>query len=64
MKKIVNLSFLLFFFVANAQQLNCTVQINTDKINISNKQVFKTLQTAISDFVNKTDWTNEAYKPQ
>ncbi|MFN8325221.1 DUF4835 family protein [Flavobacterium sp.] len=64
MKKIINLLFLILFSTVNAQQLNCTVQINTDKINISNKQVFKTLQTAISDFVNKTDWTNESYKPQ
>lgn len=64
MKKIISLIFVFVFYTAGAQQLNCTVQINTDKINISNKQVFKTLQTALTDFVNKTDWTGESYKNQ
>ena len=62
MKKIV--SFLLLFFVGvvQAQQLNCTVQINSDKIATTNNQIFKNLKTSISDFVNKTDWTVEEYK--
>lgn len=64
MKKIISLIFVFIFYTAGAQQLNCTVQINTDKVNISNKQVFKTLQTALTDFVNKTDWTGESYKTQ
>jgi hypothetical protein len=42
-----------------AQQLNCTVTLNTQKISNANQQVFKTLQTAISEFVNKTDWTGQ-----
>jgi len=55
--------FVLFFFLGcgliQAQQLNCTVTINTQKINNANQQVFKTLETAISGFVNKTDWTGQ-----
>jgi hypothetical protein len=56
--------FLLLFFVGvlQAQQLNCTVQINSDKIASTNNQIFKNLKTSISDFVNKTDWTGEEYK--
>lgn len=42
-----------------AQQLNCTVTLNTQKISNANQQVFKTLETAISEFVNKTDWTGQ-----
>jgi len=62
MKKIFS-AFLLFFFCSvNAQQLNCTVQINTDKVATTNNQIFKNLQVAISDFVNKTDFTGEALK--
>jgi hypothetical protein len=59
-----SISFLLLFFVglAQAQQLNCTVQINSDKIASTNNQIFKNLKTSISDFVNKTDWTGEEYK--
>jgi hypothetical protein len=55
--------FVLFFFLGcglmQAQQLNCTVTINTQKINNANQQVFKTLETAINEFVNKTDWTGQ-----
>ena len=55
--------FVLFFFLGcgliQAQQLNCTVTLNTQKINNANQQVFKTLETAINEFVNKTDWTGQ-----
>lgn len=56
--------FLLLFFVglAKGQQLNCSVQINSDKIATTNNQIFKNLKTSISDFVNKTDWTGDEYK--
>lgn len=56
---------LLVFFVfgsAQAQQLNCTVTINTERLPNPNQQVFKTLQTSLSEFVNKTDWTGLALK--
>ena len=62
MKKIVSFLLLLFVGVVQAQQLNCSVQINSDKIASTNNQIFKNLQTSISDFVNKTDWTGEEYK--
>jgi len=56
---------LLVFFVfgsTQAQQLNCTVTINTERLPNPNQQVFKTLQTSLSEFVNKTDWTGLALK--
>ncbi len=58
------ISFLLLFFVglAQAQQLNCSVQINSDKVATTNNQIFKNLKTSITDFVNKTDWTGDEYK--
>ncbi|MBM6498450.1 DUF4835 family protein [Flavobacterium macrobrachii] len=62
MKKTFSVFLLLFFCSVNAQQLNCTVQINTDKVATTNNQIFKNLQVAISDFVNKTDFTGEALK--
>ncbi|WP_445451986.1 type IX secretion system protein PorD [Flavobacterium sp. 25HG05S-40] len=62
MKKIVSFLLLLFVGVVQAQQLNCSVQINSDKIATTNNQIFKNLQTSITDFVNKTDWTGEEYK--
>ena len=32
-----------------AQELNCSVEINTDKISGTDKNVFTTLQTAIAE---------------
>ena len=56
--------FVLFLFFScgfiQAQQLNCTVTLNTQKISNANQQVFKTLETAMNEFVNKTDWTGQS----
>jgi len=62
MNKIVTLLVFLIFGSAQAQQLNCTVTINTDRLPNPNQQVFKTLQTSLSEFVNKTDWTGSVLK--
>ncbi len=43
------------------QELRCNVQVNSDKIEGSNKQVFQTLQRSISDYVNNTRWTNMTF---
>lgn len=62
MNKII-IFFLLFTFgLTQAQQLNCTVTVDSQKLSVTNQQVFKTLQTSISEFVNKTDWTGQAVK--
>lgn len=42
---------------ANAQELNCNIQINSDQISGSNKSVFNTLQKSISEFVNNRRWS-------
>ena len=62
MKKIVSLLLLLFVGVVQAQQLNCSVQINSSKVTNANQQIFKNLKTSVTDFVNKTDWTGDEYK--
>ncbi|MFH6996776.1 DUF4835 family protein [Flavobacterium sp. FlaQc-57] len=62
MNKIVVLLVFFIFGYAEAQQLNCTVTINTERLPNPNQQVFKTLQTSLSEFVNKTDWTGSVLK--
>lgn len=57
MHKLSVLFFLIFFSVSNAQQLNCTVIVNADKIGATNNQIYKTLQTSLTEFINRTDWT-------
>ena len=46
-----------------AQELNALVTVNDDQIGGSNKQVFRTLQKALTEFVNQTKWTDRTVKP-
>ena len=46
----------------NAQELNCTVKVNFEQVASTNNQVFKTLETSLNDFVNKTNWTSQKVK--
>lgn len=64
MLKIITLFTVLFVGFANAQQLNCTVIVNADKIGATNNQIFKTLETSLTEFVNRTDWTGESLPQQ
>ena len=52
---------LMFPLLLQAQELKCNVQIVTQQIQGTNKQVFQTLQTAIYEFMNNTTWTNHVY---
>jgi hypothetical protein len=58
--KYLYLIFCLFFCTGLllAQEVNCTVQINSDQIQGSNKSVFNTLQKSISEFINNRKWTD------
>lgn len=62
MNKIITFFFLLTFGLVQAQQLNCVVTVNSDKLSNANQQVFKTLENSLTEFVNKTDWTGKNYK--
>jgi len=61
MRKLILFLSLSMICFSNAQELNCTVTVNYDKVNNANTQVFKTLQTALNDFMNKTVWTDQTY---
>ncbi len=41
-----------------AQELLCTVEVNSDQVNGTYKQVFETLQQAITEYLNTTVFTN------
>ena len=58
MKNKIYICFLfLFTQLISAQELNCKVDILTDKVPQTNKQVFNTLKSAITDFMNNTQFT-------
>lgn len=44
-------------FGASAQELNCTVEFNTDQVQGTNKSVFETLSAAVNDYMNTTAFT-------
>ncbi len=46
----------------HAQEFNCNVSINASGVRGSNKQVFKTLERAIQDFVNHNRWTDKQFQ--
>lgn len=48
---------------ASAQELNCTVEVNSSQIQGTNKSVFETLQTAITEYFNDRKWTNTQFSP-
>ena len=55
--------FLLFFSSqVNAQELNCTVKVNSETLANANLTIFKTLEKSLTEFLNKTKWTTLNFK--
>lgn len=64
LKKIsLCLSLLMSVFVFG-QELNCTVIVNSDQVEQTNQQIFRTLERSLNDFVNKTRWTSRQVDPE
>lgn len=58
MKELFCILICLFAFgQAKAQELDCKVKIIHSQIQGTNKSVFETLETAITEFMNKKAWT-------
>ena len=64
--------FFLAFFIGwsllaahslSAQELRCTVEVNADKIEGTNKSVFETLQQSISEYFNENRFSNASFAP-
>lgn len=45
-----------------AQELNCTVTINSEQVQGSNKEMFNTLKQSIEELVNTSRWTNMTFQ--
>lgn len=46
---------------AQISELNARLTINSDKVQGTNKEIFKTLQTALNEFINNRKWTNAKF---
>ena len=59
MKKIINFFFLIVSFNLFSQEMNCQIIVNSDLVNQTNQQIFKTLQNSLNEFVNLNIWTEK-----
>ena len=64
MRNFILLIFLSFFNLSKSQELNAQVIINSDLVNQTNQQIFKTLQRSINEIINTHVWTNQDYLNQ
>ena len=62
MTKLFSLIAIFLCFTVQSQELNCMVKVNAQSLTNSNQPIFKTLETSLTDFVNKTKWTNKKFK--
>lgn len=63
-RSITYLTFILAILTAGnlqAQELNCAVEVNSDQVQGSNKSIFETLQSAINDYMNTTNFSNAQF---
>ncbi|MBT8195886.1 MAG: DUF4835 family protein, partial [Bacteroidia bacterium] len=65
MKKIL-LFLILGLFAQDvfSQELRCRVTVLTPQIQSSDKQIYQTLQTQITEFMNNTKWTDDKFLNQ
>jgi len=62
MRRIIATIVLVILFTgAEAQELKCNVQVVSNKIQGSNKQVFETLQSELFEFMNNRVWTSHVF---
>ncbi len=50
--------------LSHGQELDCKVQVTSQQIQGTNKQIFQTLQSELFEFINNTKWTNHIFGPE
>lgn len=60
-RTVIAIFILLTPVFLNAQELRCNVQVVSQQVQGSNKQVFQTLQNAIYEFMNNRVWSDRVY---
>ena len=65
MRKILSVLFaFLFSFQVTSQELNAQVIVNSDLVNQTNQQIFKTLERTLNEFINTQVWTEQVFLNQ
>ncbi|WP_163707168.1 type IX secretion system protein PorD [Mangrovibacterium lignilyticum] len=63
MKKLLSLLvvFLIGITLVSAQELRCNISISSSKIQGANRNVFRTMQADLYEFMNNRKWTDHVY---
>jgi Domain of unknown function (DUF4835) len=65
MRKLTALLVMLMLFgIGKAQELNCTINVISPRIQGSDKKVFTTLQQSLFEFMNSTKWTSDKFRTE
>ncbi|MBP5703985.1 MAG: DUF4835 family protein [Paludibacteraceae bacterium] len=57
-------SFVFGTMFSIAQELNCSITVNSDKVSGSNKDLYKDLETSLADFFNTHKWTDAVFQKE
>ncbi len=61
---LFTLLFSFYIGLVKAQELNAEVQVLHDAIQITNTQIFQTLEADLTEFINNSIWTDDKYEPE
>ncbi len=64
MRYILTTIALFIYLQGQAQELNCRVVINTPKLQTVDPKVFRTLETAINNYLNNSRWTEDQFETE
>ena len=62
MRYLIVFSFIFFSTLVRSQELNINVDISAPRLNLVDPKVFETMESQISDFINKTKWTDDEFE--
>ncbi|MCZ6520282.1 MAG: DUF4835 family protein, partial [Bacteroidetes bacterium] len=60
----VFLSILGLALPLTAQELNCNVIVNSDRVQTTERNVFKDMEVAFTQFLNERKWTNDIFESE
>ncbi len=61
---IIVVLFSLSAFASHAQEFNCRVKVQDNQMpSTIDRRIFRTLEAALTNFINKRKWSNDAFQP-
>ncbi len=59
---IVTILLLTNSTILNGQELNCQVIVNADRVQTTERNIFRDMEISFKQFMNNTKWTNEVFQ--